>query len=742
MKFNGITSQESDQPVGVPQGSPLSPVLSVTYTSSLLHKMKHWNQSSLGMYVDDGLLFACAEEWSDISRLLTVRYSVCDEWLRRSGLAIEPEKTELLFFQKPKERNPVPAPTRLLLPNRDISSYFVVQPVETLRYLGFFINRRLKWEPHVRIMCNRARASIKALMVLGNTIRGLSMANWRLVMNTVCLSVLTYGCQLWYRDKGSKTLIGMVQRVQNEMVKVVAGAFHMASREPLLHITCMLPMRHHLEKLTHTSALRLYRLPWASQLLRRLGPDWFSPGQGDFPLVVTNPPSMPELRPTCQTALEALAARVPSDGPRVNVTAIAPWEVPNWGASLTYMGPGDAHGRKTWTMELCSSSQGLSNLIIHTAAKVTFQGRADGKIVGGAASTWSVSGGPHNRTAWTMGTDLMQFDAEVFGLARTAEVMAYLFSEVPPPQNIYIFSNSSSALQAIRNPRAKPSHDYSLCFYHALTYITTKFPLTKYFLVWTPVDATLEGQWMARVGAHQACLTDPPDGFNRINSAAFQKDRTRTLAYQRWTVDFYWEQLKHHFLSQWNGVGSLGEAYKHALINPPDGSNHPLWVAATSMEKDEFGRPTKTPKYSRRTTSTLLQLTVDHAFTGSYARRFRKADPIETTHCPCGFHIQTPEHLIHTCPRFTAHRINSGIYSAYFTTPYPRLFQIPKDIHKLLEFLQTSRAASAPEVVLPPPVASQTRIGKRPKGHRSIYMEHYLTSMRLTHTFNLYLRLH
>jgi hypothetical protein len=97
------------------------------------------------MYVDNRILFACAAEWLDVTQLLTVCYSVCEEWLQRAGLAIEPEKTELLFFQKPREWNPVPAPTRLLLPNRDICSYYVVQPVETLRYLGFFINRRLKW---------------------------------------------------------------------------------------------------------------------------------------------------------------------------------------------------------------------------------------------------------------------------------------------------------------------------------------------------------------------------------------------------------------------------------------------------------------------------------------------------------------------------------------------------------------------------------------------------------------------
>ena len=161
----------------------MSLVLSITYTSSLLHKMGSWNNSSLGMYVDDGILFACAVEWADVTKLLRARYTICDEWLRRSGLAIEPDKTELLFFQKPYERNPLPAPMHLILPDREHSTHYVVRPVENLCYLGFFINRRLKWEPHVQIMCNRAWASIKVLQVLGNSIHGLSMANWRLVLN-------------------------------------------------------------------------------------------------------------------------------------------------------------------------------------------------------------------------------------------------------------------------------------------------------------------------------------------------------------------------------------------------------------------------------------------------------------------------------------------------------------------------------------------------------------------------------
>jgi hypothetical protein len=277
--------------------------------------MGRWNNSSLGMYIDDGILFACAEDWSDVERLLRARYTVCEEWLRRAGLAIEPDKTELLYFEKPYERSPMPPPSRLLLPDRDANTYYVVRLVETMRYLGFFIHRRLKWEPHVRIMCNRARASIKALQVLGNTIRGLSMANWRIVLNAVCLPVMTWGVQLWYRTGGAKGLIAMLQRVQNDMVKVVAGAFHMAPREALLELTRMLPMRHFVEKLTYTSALRLYRLPRASQLLRRLGPDWYVPGHGDFHSVVARSPSVRGQRNQCPTVLEALALKVPSDGP-------------------------------------------------------------------------------------------------------------------------------------------------------------------------------------------------------------------------------------------------------------------------------------------------------------------------------------------------------------------------------------------------------------------------------------------
>jgi hypothetical protein len=130
----------------------------------------------------------------------------------------------------------------------------------------------------------------------------------------------------------------MLQQVQNKMVKVVTGAFHTAPHEPLLQITCMLPMHHFLENLTYTSALRLYRLPQNSQLLRCLGPDWYITGYGNQPMLLPGGVDQPANSWTlCPTVLEALAQRVLSWGPRVDIVAISPLEAPNWAANLNYM---------------------------------------------------------------------------------------------------------------------------------------------------------------------------------------------------------------------------------------------------------------------------------------------------------------------------------------------------------------------------------------------------------------------
>ncbi|KAH8986279.1 hypothetical protein EDB92DRAFT_1262340 [Lactarius akahatsu] len=319
------------------------------------------------------------------------------------------------------------------------------------------------------------------------------------------------------------------------MVKQAAGSFRTAPRDALLQVMRMLHMGIFLEKVTQTSALRLYRLSRGSQLLRRLGPEWYVPGRGDFPLVVTGSAVVPGRRTRRPTALEALAARVPSTGPRVDITAVAPWEVPNWAAQLRYMGTGSLHTRKDWTRDLIRHAQGLSIGISFVHGCISAAGREDGTLVGAAAATFSVAGQALTGLDWTLGSEVLPFDAEVFGIAKAVEALAmYYTEEVVPPDQFYIFSSSSPALQAARNPRNRTAQKHALMFHQSLTTLSLCHGNVRFYLVWTPVDEDLEGQQVARHRATEACKRDPPQGLDRVQSAAFQKDRARRRAFQQW----------------------------------------------------------------------------------------------------------------------------------------------------------------------------------------------------------------
>jgi hypothetical protein len=130
---------------------------------------------------------------------------------------------------------------------------------------------------------------------------------------------------------------------------------------------------------------------------------------------------------------------------------------------------------------------------------------------------------------------------------------------------------------------------------------------------------------MASFLATGACRVDPadlPNGMDRVQSATYQKDRTRRRAFLNWEKD-YWLARAHNDLQvNVTGFPLDGAAYQYVISQPPSEKNHPLWYAATAMEKDEQGRNTWHPLFSWRTTSTTLQLVVDHAFTGSYTKRF------------------------------------------------------------------------------------------------------------------------
>jgi hypothetical protein len=698
LSFNNFTSDEMGQPVGTPQGSPVSPVLSAIYTAYLLMLPDKWNNSSLAMYVDDRRILAWAEDWESVNRLLIERYRRCEAWLRMANLAIEPDKSEVIYFRMPRQRLDFP-PNRIHLPNPSENTSYAVQASDTVRYLGFFINQKLDWEPHVTIMCNRARASLKALQVLGSSHRGLSMANWRLVFNAVCLPVLMYGCQLWANSSKVKSLMKKVQGVFNEGVKVISGAFRTAPWEPLHEFLRILPARHFIEKLMHTSALRLYRVPRESQLLSRLGHEWDPSVQTGADWVLPGPSNATSWNGSGRstqrpTALEALGARVPAEAPRTDVVTIAPWEVPNWGVRFQFLGRIHPVQRRKWVDSLYGAVTPISGAIIRVAGTISNKDCPDNRMVGACAAVLSQGGDREDQIrSWCVGTEMSQFDVDMMALARTAEwIVSYFTSRAAPPSNIYILSNSLASLQAITNTRHLESQQAVLLFHQSLTtlFSSQDFRDTTVHLVWAPVHRDRKQDTRARSRALEACSIAPISGLNCVQSAAYLKRMARLRAFHEWAGEWEAERILRDRNRKLDHF-----AYGWSILKPPDRSNNPVWRGLVTLPAQSKG---KIPRPSRHTTSTLLRFAVGHGFFSNYSSRFRKDLPPEAHYCPCGNGPRDMMHLMYYCPRYD-HIRSARHFDQIMNhhTPPDQFFTDPDCALLFAQFLSEGRVAFKPE---------------------------------------------
>ena len=299
---------------------------------------------------------------------------------------------------------------------------------------------------------------------------------------------------------------------------------------------------------------------------------------------------------------------------------------------------------------------------------------------------------------WTISSELTQFDADAAAIAKAVEVMAtYYTHERAPPANIFLFSNNLSTIQVVKNLRSRKAHAFTLRFHQVLTSFYLTHADVAIFLVWALADDYLDRYKLASHIASKATYGDPPNGLDRIQSVAYQKDHTRRLVFQKWEQEYYLDRTIETFRECWCDTPPSA-AYSYTITTHPSETHHPLWKEAskTKVEEDKHGRKVTLPLYHRHTTSAAFQLAVNHTFTGMYAKRFHPSDPPESLLCTCGSVLRSPSHIITACPLHYQDRVNASIHSINSTLPLCTLFSTREGTPKLLSFLQSSRAAFCP----------------------------------------------
>ena len=190
-----ITTDPLPVVCGLPQGSPVSPILFLLYVEPLLRL----SRGRFG-YADDAAFYSTAKTLRDCHTKLQRQLDISRAWANDNGIQFDKEKTELIYFHKKRKFEE---------PSLQVEGT-EIRPKDILKWLGILFDRKLSFKNHVRFACQRARVVTDHVRRLCNTTRGACPGLLRQAVQGCAFATLFYGAETWYGPQTSKWALNQV----------------------------------------------------------------------------------------------------------------------------------------------------------------------------------------------------------------------------------------------------------------------------------------------------------------------------------------------------------------------------------------------------------------------------------------------------------------------------------------------------------------------------------------------------
>lgn len=222
--FSGFQSDWINTTAGIPQGSPLSPILFLFFASELLESLQQDDSDTLAFgFVDDTNLISWGATAAENCRRLEAAHDKCIAWAKRHGAQFAPEKYQLIHFTRRRRDPSGDLASSVRIENTSVT------PETTVKVLGVQVDSRLTWRPHVQQAALKGLSSYEALARLTAATWGPSVRHSRLLYTAVVRPTMLYGSQIWgLRSDGgavARSLIRPLVDAQTRSLRRVTGAY-------------------------------------------------------------------------------------------------------------------------------------------------------------------------------------------------------------------------------------------------------------------------------------------------------------------------------------------------------------------------------------------------------------------------------------------------------------------------------------------------------------------------------------
>ena len=207
--IDGYINSKHKVETGIPQGSPVSPILFLIYISGVFFQVEsQLPQITCLSFVDDLGFLVAGHSVYEIRKTLEKVGKIALNWAASHAVTYDISKTEAVLFSKARNH-------KLTKQLSDISLRFGGQIIcfnkEVTWWLGMWLDSRLTFDPHVSERLRKAKTAESRIRGLSK-IYGLSPALVRRIQIAAVQSVALYGAELWWKNQKNH---------QNEIQKLI-----------------------------------------------------------------------------------------------------------------------------------------------------------------------------------------------------------------------------------------------------------------------------------------------------------------------------------------------------------------------------------------------------------------------------------------------------------------------------------------------------------------------------------------